>query len=303
MLQRLELSNYRGFSEHGFALRSKTVIVGHNNAGKSTVVEALRVLAIVTARLNRLNFNPPPDWTELPLIYAGVSPSVDGLGIQFQTISNQYSGEPAQVKATFTSGETIQLLLSDEGRIFAVLRDAAGELIRSKSAALKANFPTIQVLPQITPLDLAEKVLREDYVRRSISSPLASKHFRNQLKTDPGGYRRFRSLAEETWQGIRIDELVGARAPYGRDLRLMVRDRDFVAEVGLMGHGLQMWLQTMWFLCRSADAPTVVLDEPDVYMHPDLQRRLIRLVRGMFPQIIIATHSVKSSRTWILLKS
>lgn len=66
-----------------------------------------------------------------------------------------------------------------------------------------------------------------------------------------------------------------------------------MAEVALMGHGLQMWLQTMWFLCRSSPTATVVLDEPDVYMHPDLQRRLVRLVRGRYPQIIIATHSVE----------
>ena len=85
----------------------------------------------------------------------------------------------------------------------------------------------------------------------------------------------------------------GARRGYGAELRLLVRDRDFVAEVGSMGHGLQMWLQTIWFLCRSKQTSTVVLDEPDVYMHPDLQRRLVRLVRGKFPQIIIATHSVE----------
>jgi predicted ATPase len=67
----------------------------------------------------------------------------------------------------------------------------------------------------------------------------------------------------------------------------------FVAEVGWMGHGLQMWLQTMWFLAKTPPETTVVLDEPDVYMHPDLQRKLYRLVRGRFHQAIIATHSVE----------
>jgi hypothetical protein len=91
MLQRLELKNYRGFSEHAFDLRPTSVIVGHNNAGKSTVVEALRILGIITARLNGLNFAPPPDWTELPLVNSGVTPALDGLGIQFSTIANRYS--------------------------------------------------------------------------------------------------------------------------------------------------------------------------------------------------------------------
>lgn len=60
-----------------------------------------------------------------------------------------------------------------------------------------------------------------------------------------------------------------------------------------MGHGLQMWLQTMWFLARSRSAQVVMLDEPDVYMHPDLQRRLIRLLKERFPQTILTTHSVE----------
>ena len=60
-----------------------------------------------------------------------------------------------------------------------------------------------------------------------------------------------------------------------------------------MGHGLQMWLQTVWFLARVDRESTVVLDEPDVDMHPDLQRRLLDLVRTRFRQLIIATHSIE----------
>ncbi len=60
-----------------------------------------------------------------------------------------------------------------------------------------------------------------------------------------------------------------------------------------MGHGLQMWLQTMWFITRSKQSSTIILDEPDVYMHPDLQRKLLRFIRGRNPQCLIATHSTE----------
>jgi AAA domain, putative AbiEii toxin, Type IV TA system len=49
----------------------------------------------------------------------------------------------------------------------------------------------------------------------------------------------------------------------------------------------------MWFLARADANATVVLDEPDVYMHPDLQRRLLELVRDRFAQLVIATHSIE----------
>jgi hypothetical protein len=49
----------------------------------------------------------------------------------------------------------------------------------------------------------------------------------------------------------------------------------------------------MWFLARSKRTDIVMLDEPDVYMHPDLQRRLIRFLDGRFRQTIVTTHSVE----------
>jgi AAA domain, putative AbiEii toxin, Type IV TA system len=46
-------------------------------------------------------------------------------------------------------------------------------------------------------------------------------------------------------------------------------------------------------LARAPVGATVVLDEPDVYMHPDLQRRLLNLVRSRFAQLLVATHSIE----------
>src|SRR5205823_4249213 len=58
-----------------------------------------------------------------------------------------------------------------------------------------------------------------------------------------------------------------------------------------MGHGLQMWLQTMWFLTGAKDHETVILDEPDVYMHADLQRKLVRFLKRRHRQVVVTTHS------------
>ena len=79
----------------------------------------------------------------------------------------------------------------------------------------------------------------------------------------------------------------------GDKLSLLIQDEGFVAEIGWMGHGLQMWLQIMWFLARVDSKDVVILDEPDVYMHPDLQRKLIRLQKESYKQLIVSTHSIE----------
>jgi AAA domain, putative AbiEii toxin, Type IV TA system len=93
--------------------------------------------------------------------------------------------------------------------------------------------------------------------------------------------------------GLRVDPPERVLQKDGTILSMMVKDGDFVAEVGWMGHGLQMWLQTIWFISRTGTPGVVVLDEPDVYMHPDLQRKLFRLVNSRAEQSLIATHSVE----------
>jgi len=106
-------------------------------------------------------------------------------------------------------------------------------------------------------------------------------------------WEAFVELAESTWPGLQIIELRGDPNHPRDALELDVRDGSFVGEVNLMGHGLQMWLQTIWFLARADSRSCVVLDEPDVYMHPDLQRRILNLVRARFEQLVIATHSIE----------
>ena len=44
---------------------------------------------------------------------------------------------------------------------------------------------------------------------------------------------------------------------------------------------------------RSNDKALFLIDEPDIYLHSDLQRQLIGLLRNLGPDIIIATHSTE----------
>lgn len=215
------------------------------------------------------------------------------MGIRFETLFHQYGDPPAIIDATFASGESITFYLGDEEEVHAVVRDAKGDAIRNKAQALRVTIPRVEILPQIGPLQQVENVLSQDYVKGSTSTHLSSFHFRNQLDVFSDSFAGFKDIAEATWPGLQIKPPSRVGSPTDRSFYMEVRNEAFVGEVGTMGHGLQMWLQTMWFLARAAKAHTVILDEPDVYMHPDLQRRLIRFMRRRFPQVIVATHSVE----------
>jgi len=294
MLISLEFNNYRCFFEHALPLKQETIIVGRNNAGKSTVIEGLRLISIVLERHQNLNFQDVPNWLEIPLIDRGVQPDLSGLNVSWENLFHQYHNPPASITATFSEGHSVTLYLGPDERVHAVMHDRNGRSARTKGEARRLGLPQLSVLPQITPLAKEETVLSSEYVRSNMSSYLSPLHFRNQLNLFYREYfNQFKQMVERTWSGLQIIELEGRGGLPNERLGLLVRDGDFVAEVAWMGHGLQMWLQTIWFLTRTAGHQTVVLDEPDVYMHPDLQRRLLRLMRGRFPQLIIATHSTE----------
>ncbi len=294
MLRKLELNNYRCFDHHKVEFKENAVIVGKNNAGKSTIVEALRLVSIVASRA--LNFRELPAWLELPNSYKGVSPSLTGLDFPIKNLFHKYQDGPAKIIATFTSKARVEIYLGqvdDEIEVYALVFDNKGNIRKTRQGIKDAGIPEINILPQISALARNETVLSYDYIRSNITTQLSSIHFRNQIKYFYQYFPKFRELAESTWPGLGINDLDGRSLFKGGQLTLIVRDADFAAEIGWMGHGLQMWLQTMWFLAKSSDDSTVILDEPDVYMHADLQRKLVRFIKNRYKQVLIATHSIE----------
>jgi putative AbiEii toxin of type IV toxin-antitoxin system len=282
MITELRLTNFRGFEDHRVPLSPLTIIVGRNNAGKSTIVEALRLISIVVSRFQGRLDRIPRLWN-FPRDPKGRE-RYKNLDINLQSIFYSYGDPPARVRATFSSGEKVEVRI-DENEIVGSCDHSAAK----RTAGL--HLARVSISPQVAPVQREERLLTPDYVRSAMSSSLAPSHFRNQLYIFPEHFQRFKDVAAETWPGLRIRELRADGQAPKTILSLLVEDFHFPAELAWMGHGLQMWLQTMWFLTRAADHETVILDEPDVYMHADLQRRLVRYVRAGHKQVVIATHS------------
>lgn len=296
MIDRLRLQNFRGFEHHEIPLAANTVMVGANNAGKSTVVEALRLTALATTRLRaaQRRMVGPPDWLDHPEAFDGVRiPAARLTPTGFEpSIFHQYQSPPAVITASFQSGATVTVFVGPDAQLHAVGRLPDGSAImRGTRPAWELDALAVQ--PQIGPPLREEPIRQRDTITRGDGTYLTPQHFRNQLRLFRDHYEDFVEIAEETWPGLQITGLETHEDEPERAIELLVRDGGFVGEISLMGHGLQMWLQIVWFLARVPSEGAVVLDEPDVYMHPDLQRRLLSLVRKRFTQLIIATHSTE----------
>lgn len=292
MLKKIKLENYRCFESSIMSIRDLTVIVGKNNSGKSTIIEALRMISMASKKCTKTNYINAPKSLGLPLNVKGFRLPVEKLKIDLRSVVHYYKSDNAKITAYFSSKDYIVVYMNSEVA-FATIVDNSGNLISSKIKAEALNLKPISILPQIGLIKENEKRLSESTIIEDMDTYLSSRHFRNEmLLFKEEFFNEFKNFAEETWQGLRVRNL---EYDYSQSehINLFVEDARFTAEIGLMGSGIQMWMQIIWFICRSKGCETVILDEPDVYMHPDLQLKVLKLVTSLFKQVIIATHSIE----------
>lgn len=293
MLTKIYLKNFRGFAEHELPIAPLTLIVGRNNAGKSTIIEALRLISLATARYQTVPYTDVPEELDLPYNTRGISPSLRDFDLDRLNLFHRYGEPPAIIRGEFDRLGSVSIYLYSPDDIFIVIRNASGSMVQASHQARNVNLPQISILPQIAPVAFTETPLNPKYVRQSSLTSRSSLHFRNELVIFDDKFPIFKQLCEENWPRLQIRELFRERGELKNEFELHIRDEDFVGEVRWMGHGLQIWLQIMWFLARIEPHSIIVLDEPDVYLHADLQRKLIRILKRQDRQSIIATHSIE----------
>ena len=76
-------------------------------------------------------------------------------------------------------------------------------------------------------------------------------------------------------------------------LRMFCPEERIPRELCWAGFGFQVWCQMLTHLIQSKDVALFLIDEPDIYLHSDLQRQLIGLLHNLGPDVLIATHSIE----------
>ena len=300
MLEKIQFINYKCFEDATIPLRDITIAVGKNNAGKSTMIEGLRLLSFAIKSGSKQNYK------DLPSIFQQRNKKskklkLDSLKIDLRTVAHFYKEDIiSKIIGYFNNKNKIEIYISDSAA-YACYYDKSGKNIKSASKFLESSFSRVEILPQIGLIKEEERQLSGSTIVNGRDTYLSSRHFRNEILDekirDITIYDEFCQLAEKTWKGLKVKELIAPSRGFSGDgtppIQLMIEADRFTSEIGYMGSGLQMWLQIIWFICKSANSETVILDEPDVYMHPDLQRSLVKIVKNRFNQIIIASHSVE----------
>lgn len=217
------------------------------------------------------------------------------LPISSENIFHDYDdSEPAEVTFKLSNGNKLILHFPAQGSCF-LLPDATGGKVDSPTSFKKYFDISVGFVPILGPVEQNEPLYQEDAARRALMTNGASRNFRNIWQHYPEGFDRFRSLIQSTWPGMDIErpEIQQGSTPQVRVLKMFCPEERFPREICWAGYGFQVWCQMLTHIVKSAGTDLLVIDEPDIYLHADLQRQLVALLRDLGPDILIATHSTE----------
>jgi len=284
----IQFNHFKALAKHHLRLDRLSILVGPNNSGKSTIIGSVRALAAAL----RAARSRAPERIELPAgRKIGYRINEATLPISLENVHTNYGNEDSSVTFTLNNGNKLHLIFPGTEGCFLV-PEVAGETV-SSVAKFRRHFPiNLTVVPVLGPVEHRELRREKDTVLAWLSTHRASRHFRSYWHYFQDDFDAFAALVSRTWPGMEIQRPEITDVGTGELSMFCLEDR-MTRELYWAGFGFQIWCQLLTHLCRAHDSALLVIDEPEVYLHPDVQRQLVSILRDLGPDILLATHSTE----------
>jgi len=308
MIHKLVLKNFKRFEEETFLFNNFDLIVGINNSGKSTVLQALAIwqYCVEQFRIKRRSGTNGiqvvlPNFTALPL--------PEFILLWNNKTERKYEGKNNLQLIYIEIDVYWKNNLGEEKNFCVSLRYQSPQALYARPLNGWPEFneidktggmPYIIYVPPFSGLEPHEKWLAEGNVRQNIGKAQPGSVLRNLLHRVID--REDVAIKDNTdWQEIktRINEWFG--------IELLVPEYDPISSTEIIveyktnkktfdiisgGSGFHQILTLLAFMYGYKQTTTILFDEPDAHLHVNLQRQILNyLKQNAQTQILIATHS------------
>jgi len=287
----IKFSNYKTFSHFSVTLTPFNILVGPNNAGKSTIIGALKILAegLRKGRARKPTLIDSPTGNQI----LGYQIDLSQVPIATENIFHNYDeAQPAIIRFRLSDGAFIQIFFPRNGECF-MNYDSDTKAIHSPSEFKKYVTIEIGYVPILGPVDHTESLYQKEAARLALLTYTASRNFRNIWFHYPEDFDEFRQLVIQTWPGMDISLPETNYSAKTATLDMFCPEERIPREIFWSGFGFQVWCQMLTYIVKNRNSSLLLIDEPDIYLHSDLQRQLLGVLKTLGPDIIIATHSTE----------
>lgn len=303
MITKLILRNFKRIKEEVFEFNQFDLIVGANNSGKSTALQALAIwqycvdqFSLVKRKGSRGIQVVLPNFTALPLPEFNLL-WTDRIG---QTGKNYiYIEIDVHWRADTNEEQSlcVQMRYQSPQAVFAIPKEGWSDF--SAKSAL-STFPTVVYVPPFSGLEPHEQWMDDGNVRQKIGKAQPGSVLRNLLfrvidkenipVKENEGWKAIKKCVLD-WFGVDLqvpDYEKGISVEIKSEYKANKKQFDIIAG----GSGFHQILTLLAFVYGYPEVSTILFDEPDAHLHVNLQRQIVNYFQTKSDkQFLIATHS------------
>jgi energy-coupling factor transporter ATP-binding protein EcfA2 len=287
----IKFKNYKSFVNFSVSLNDFNILVGPNNAGKSTIIGSLKILS---EGIRKANSKKPekisgPDGLQI----FGYQIDLKQVPVATENVFHNYDDSiPAIIRFKLSDGSILQIYFPSQGICY--MNYECSNLIITSPKQFKENVPLeIGYVPILGPVDHEERLFQKEAARLALLTHTASRNFRNIWYHYNDDFNEFKSFVKSTWPGMDIDQPEVNILDSKPVLRMFCPEERIPREIFWAGFGFQVWCQMLTYIIKNKNSTLFLIDEPDIYLHSDLQRQLLGILKNLGPDILIATHSTE----------
>jgi hypothetical protein len=315
MIITLTLRNFKSIIEQTYTFDQFDLLVGRNNSGKSTILQALAIWQFCVDEFRRVPRQGKtgkqvvlPNFTALPVPAFNLlwrektdrhypikngSKKQEFILIEIDVTWLTETPEPKQcsfgVKLRYSSPQTIYAIPSEGWEHF---RDLEGEPNKQKSL-----LPIIAYVPPFSGLEPNEEWRDDGPLRKQVGKAQPGSVLRNLLlrvwEDNPEDWSEIQRVI---WQWFSV-ELKEPKYERGVDTQIVCeyQQREKSYDIIAGGSGFHQALTLLAFF-YGYNPTTILLDEPDAHLHVNLQREILDYFKNQKAfqrntQFLIATHA------------
>jgi AAA15 family ATPase/GTPase len=293
MLNSVKIERFKNITEIEIHLGGINLLIGSNNAGKSSVQQAIQFAVSVAQSTNQQNARwegdrCPSSLSSQNLIYSPLR-DIEALAPQGRL---QTSLEHA-IKVTFVEEDNSAYVTIRKGKNRNISTSVEGKVLGTKLQNIESPFSII--VPGLAGVPAFEEYRPPSVVRKAAAKGDANSVFRNillLLSEDTEAWEnfieKFKFVFPEYDISISFDKNVDEH------INAKVIHNESILPIDACGTGILQAIQLLsyYYLYKPQ---LLILDEPDSHLHPNNQRLIALLLKQLHNetgcQMLISTHS------------
>lgn len=290
-LKWIEISGFKGIENLRCEFEDLTLLTGVNNAGKTSVLQAVHLLLDFFERLRNKR---PANWT----LTEQNQTILGAIGILKPTwVLSERTGA-FRIAGEISSGHSIAVRRHNESQLIIQVDDFASNEEELETPITARMFRPPGILPSkepmLQPLDFNQKKVEGN----------SQNHWRNSIwwgiqNDGQESFEPIKRLVESHFPGLTLKQPRLSASENNTSILIEYFESvnpDAVRDIAQSGAGLHTFVSLAQVI-EQANTQVVLLDEPDSHLHGTQQEVVVRLLseiaesRGR--QVVIATHSAE----------